>query len=59
MDLVASSKAVRWKARLTSPTLAGMVLFIPLGDVDDPARTPEFYDSTFGHLAKIGVPVLR
>jgi hypothetical protein len=36
----------------------GMVLFIPPGDQADPTRPPEFYDSTFTYLAKIGLPVL-
>ncbi len=37
----------------------GMVLFIPPGDEADPTRPPEFYDSTFNYLAKIGLPVLE
>jgi hypothetical protein len=37
----------------------GMVLFIPTGDRSDPTRSPEFYDSTFNYLAKIGLPVLE
>jgi hypothetical protein len=36
----------------------GMVVFVPLGNEADPTRAPEFYDSTFGYLAGIGVPVL-
>lgn len=37
----------------------GMVLFVPPGDEADPTRPPEFYDSTFEYLVKIGVPVLN
>jgi hypothetical protein len=36
----------------------GMVLFVPPGDPADPTRHPEFYDSTFNYLQKIGLPVL-
>lgn len=36
----------------------GMVIFVPPGDPLDPTRTPEFYDSTFNYLKKIGLPVL-
>jgi hypothetical protein len=36
----------------------GMVLFVPPGDEADRTRVPEFYDSTFGYLVEIGVPVL-
>ncbi len=35
-----------------------MVLFVPPGDEADPTRPPEFYDSTFGYLEEIGLPVL-
>lgn len=35
-----------------------MVLFVPPGDEADPTRPPEFYDSTFGYLVEIGVPIL-
>jgi hypothetical protein len=37
----------------------GMVLFVPRGDEADPTRPPEFYDSTFSYLVKIGLPVLE
>jgi hypothetical protein len=37
----------------------GMVLFIPPGDKADPTRPPEFYDSTFDYLSKIGLTVLE
>jgi hypothetical protein len=36
----------------------GMVLFVPPGDEGDPTRPPEFYDSTFDYLEKLGLPVL-
>jgi hypothetical protein len=36
-----------------------MVLFIPPGDKADPTRPPEFYDSTFDYLSKIGLTVLE
>jgi DUF2075 family protein len=36
----------------------GMVLFVPPGEETDPTRVPEFYDSTFGYLVEIGLPVL-
>ena len=32
----------------------GMVIFVPEGSPDDPTRKPEFYDSTFDYLSKIG-----
>ena len=34
----------------------GMVVFVPPGDVNDPTRSPEFYDSTFNYLKELGVP---
>jgi hypothetical protein len=36
----------------------GMVIFVPQGTVDDPTRTPAFYDPTFHYLAGLGVEVL-
>lgn len=36
----------------------GMVLFVPEGDKCDPTRSPAFYDSTFGYLSDLGIPVL-
>ena len=32
----------------------GMVVVVPKGDVDDPTRKPEFYDSTYQYLMNIG-----
>jgi hypothetical protein len=37
----------------------GMVLFIPPGEKTDPTRPPEYYDSTFHYLAKLGLPLLE
>src|SRR6266516_1538126 len=34
----------------------GMVVFVPLGDPNDPTRSPEFYDSTFSYLRGLGIP---
>ncbi len=36
----------------------GMVIVVPEGDEEDPTRNPEFYNSTFEYLAKIGFEVL-
>jgi hypothetical protein len=33
-----------------------MVVFVPPGDVNDPTRSPEYYDSTFNYLRQLGVP---
>jgi hypothetical protein len=32
----------------------GMVVVVPKGDIDDPTRKPEFYDSTYQYLLDIG-----
>jgi hypothetical protein len=37
----------------------GMVIFVPPGDVNDPTRLPEFYDSTFRYLEEIGIARLE
>lgn len=36
----------------------GMVVFVPPGDVNDPTRSPGFYDATFNYLKELGVPEL-
>ena len=36
----------------------GMVIVVPFGDADDPTRNPQFYDSTFEYLKKIGFEIL-
>ena len=33
----------------------GMVVFVPPGDVNDPTRSPTFYDSTFNYLRELGI----
>ena len=33
----------------------GMVVFVPPGDVNDPTRSPTFYDSTFNYLRDLGI----
>ena len=37
----------------------GMVIFVTLGDPNDPTRLPEFYKSSFRYLAELGIPTLR
>ena len=37
----------------------GMAVFVPLGDLGDPTRSPTFYDQTFTYLTSLGMPVLR
>ena len=34
----------------------GMVIFVPLGDANDPTRAPAFYDTTFAYLRGLGLP---
>jgi hypothetical protein len=36
----------------------GMIIFIPLGDKEDPTRQPSFYSHTYNYLQKIGLKVL-
>jgi len=36
----------------------GMVIVIPSGDIEDPTRNPDYYDSTFNYLKDIGFEVL-
>jgi DUF2075 family protein len=36
----------------------GMVIFVPPGDVEDPTRSPEFYDPIFAYLVELGIPAL-
>jgi DUF2075 family protein len=36
----------------------GMVIVIPSGDMEDPTRNPDYYDSTFNYLKDIGFEVL-
>jgi hypothetical protein len=32
----------------------GMVIVVPSGDIEDPTRNPDYYDSTFNYLKSIG-----
>lgn len=36
----------------------GMVIVVPLGDVEDPTRNPEYYDPTFSYLEHVGFEVI-
>ena len=36
----------------------GLVIVVPHGSESDPTRAPEFYDTTFGYLNRIGIPKL-
>lgn len=37
----------------------GMVIVIPSGDIEDPTRNPDFYNSTFEYLKEIGFKILE
>lgn len=34
----------------------GMVVFVPPGNVNDPTRSPNYYDLTFEYLKQLGIP---
>lgn len=36
----------------------GMAIVVPEGNTEDPTRDPEFYDTTFDYLERVGIPVL-
>jgi hypothetical protein len=36
----------------------GMVIVVPEGDLNDPTRKPEYYDSVFNYLKDLGIPNL-
>jgi len=36
----------------------GMAIYIPHGDISDPTRSPDYYDSTFRYLTGLGIPLL-
>jgi len=36
----------------------GMVIVVPSGDIEDPTRNPDYYNSTFDYLKEIGFDVL-
>jgi len=37
----------------------GMVIVVPSGDVEDPTRNPDYYNSTFNYLKEIGFDILE
>ncbi len=37
----------------------GMVIVVPSGDIEDPTRNPDYYNSTFNYLKEIGFDVLE
>lgn len=37
----------------------GMVVFVPKGDVLDPTRSSDFYDSTYDYLSSLGIPSIE
>jgi DUF2075 family protein len=37
----------------------GMVIVVPSGDIEDPTRNPDYYNSTFDYLKEIGFDVLE
>jgi DUF2075 family protein len=36
----------------------GMVIVVPEGNIEDPTRQPDFYDSTFNYLKNIGISII-
>lgn len=36
----------------------GMVIVVPSGDIEDPTRNPDYYNSTFNYLKEIGFDIL-
>ncbi len=36
----------------------GMIIVVPTGDIEDPTRNPDYYNSTFDYLVQLGIPVL-
>lgn len=37
----------------------GMVIVVPSGDIEDPTRNPDYYNSTFDYLKEIGFDILE
>jgi len=37
----------------------GMVIVVPSGDIEDPTRNPDYYNSTFDYLKEIGFNILE
>ena len=36
----------------------GMIIVVPEGNREDLTRKPEYYDTTFGYLQSLGIPVI-
>jgi hypothetical protein len=36
----------------------GMVIYVPVGSLDDPTRHTSYYDQTFDHLCRCGLPII-
>ncbi len=36
----------------------GMIIVVPEGDVEDPTRDPEYYNSTFNYLEELGLEII-
>lgn len=36
----------------------GMIIVIPAGDVNDPTRSPAYYDATYNYLREIGIETI-
>lgn len=36
----------------------GMILYVPMGDINDPTRPPEFYQPIADYLQAVGIPIL-
>ena len=37
----------------------GMIIVVPEGNVDDPSRAPEFYNSTYEYIKSIGLDIVK
>ena len=37
----------------------GMVIYVPQGNINDPTRSPSFYDSTYRYLTDLGITELK
>jgi hypothetical protein len=37
----------------------GMVIYVPLGESNDPTRSPDYYQATYEYLAGLGIPTLK
>ena len=36
----------------------GMIIVVPAGDIEDPTRNPEYYNSTYNYLVSLGIDTL-